>query len=165
MPEKKNERAKLYVVIGLALVLAVVAYFRFAHKKKVTPAVARTPLPAATLRLDIPQIKIPHRQDAQLHKSAAKEAMRTFIKDIFVPSTAPNAEVRFPDQESLKPVPCLKLKGTIVGGENAIAVINDEFVHTGDRIGEYRVVRISEGEVLLMSDIHQMVLKVLEGVP
>lgn len=56
----------------------------------------------------------------------------------------------------------LTLKGTITGGENPIAVINDMFVYTGDRIGDYEVVAIGKDEVVLTSDTHSMVLKVLK---
>jgi type II secretory pathway component PulC len=48
-------------------------------------------------------------------------------------------------------VKSLKLKGVIVGDKHSIAIINDKFVRTGERINGYRVVRIAEKEVLLKS--------------
>ena len=56
----------------------------------------------------------------------------------------------------------LTLKGTITGGENSIAVINDKFVYIGDRIGDYEVITIGNDEVVLTSETHSMVLKVLK---
>lgn len=186
MPEKKNKRAKTYIVIGLALVLMVVVYFRFIHKKKVTPAVSPIPSPPGSLQFDIPQIKIPDLQNAQSRESLSKESMRAPIRDIFAPlklkkkvkskpigrkssKVKSKPRPRKPSKtlpskvKSKPPGPKLKLKGTIVGGERAIAIINDQFVHTGDRIGEYKVVRIGEKEVLLTYDTKEVTLRVSIG--
>ena len=46
----------------------------------------------------------------------------------------------------------LKLTGTIVGGENPIAIINDQFVRVGDLIDEYKLVSIENKEVILDMD-------------
>jgi len=186
MPEMKNERAKAYMVIGLAIVLMVVVYSRFIHKKKVTPAVSRISAPAASPRFDIPQIKIPDLQNAQSRESLSKESMRAPVRDIFAPlKLKKKVKIRPTRRKSSKvkskptrrkpsktlpskvkskpPGPKLKLKGTIVGGERAIAIINDQFVHTGDRIGEYKVVRIGEKEVLLTYDTKEVTLRVSIG--
>jgi type II secretory pathway component PulC len=48
-------------------------------------------------------------------------------------------------------VKSLKLKGVIVGANHSLAIINDKFVRTGERINGYRVIRIGEKEVLLRS--------------
>ena len=174
------------MVIGLALVLMVVVYFRFIHKKKVTPAVSPIPSPEASLQFDIPQIKIPDLQNAQSRELLSKESMRAPIRDIFAPlklkkkvkirpTRRKSSKVKSKPtrRKSLKPLPLkvkskppgpkLKLKGTIVGGERAIAIINDQFVHTGDRIGEYKVVRIGKKEVLLSYDSKEITLKVSIG--
>lgn len=186
MPEKKNKRAKTYIVIGLALVLMVVVYFRLIHKKKVTPAVPRISAPAASPRFDIPQIKIPDLQNAQSRKSLLKESMRAPIRDIFAPlklkkkvkskpigrkSSKVKSKPRrlkpskpLPSKVKTKPPgPKLKLKGTIVSEERAVAIINDQFVHTGDWIGEYKVIMIGEKEVLLTYDTKEVTLRVSIG--
>ena len=54
-------------------------------------------------------------------------------------------------QPAQREVKSLKLKGVIVGDKHSIAIINDKFVRTGERINGYRVVRIGEKEVLLRS--------------
>ena len=168
MPEKKNKRAKTYIVIGLALVLMVVVYFRFIDKKKVTPAVSRISAPAASPRFDIPQIKIPDLQNAQSRESLSKESMRAPIRDIFAPlKLKKKVKIRPTRRKSSKvkskpPGPKPKLTGTIVGEERAVAIINDQFVHTGDWIGEYKVVRIGEKEVLLSYGTREIVLKMGE---
>ena len=173
MPEKKNDRAKVYMVIGLALVLMVVSYFRFIHKRKVTPAVSRIPAPAV-LRFDMPQIKIPDRQNTRSRESLSKESMRAPIRDIFAPLKL-QAKVKSQpaSQKPPKALPSkvrsqptgqkLKLKGTIVGGGKAIAIINDQFVRKGDWIGKYKVVRIGKKEVLLSYDTKEVTLRVSIG--
>ena len=52
-------------------------------------------------------------------------------------------------KESPKAVPSLKLRGAIVGGGKPVVIINDRFLHLGDWIGDYQVVRIGKKEVLL----------------
>ena len=54
-------------------------------------------------------------------------------------------------QPAQRQVKSLKLKGVIVGGKHSIAIINDKFVRTGERINGYRVLQIAEKEVLLKS--------------
>jgi hypothetical protein len=174
MPENKNERAKVYVVIGLALLLVIVGYFRFIHKKKVTPAVPRIPSPAASLRFDIPQIKIPDRQNARSRESLSKESMRAPIRNIFTPLKL-QAKVKSQpaSQKPSKALPSkvrsqptgqkLKLKGTIVGGGKAIAIINDQFVRKGDWIGKYKVVRIGKKRVLLESANAKIELEIVKS--
>jgi len=169
------------MVIGLAIVLMIVVYFRFIHKKKVTPAVSRIQSPTASLQLDIPQIKIPDLQNAQSRESLSKESMRAPIRDIFAPlklkrKVKSKPRKRKPSKvkgkpkrrkpskvKSKPPGPKPKLTGTIVGEERAIAIINDQFVHTGDWIGEYKVVMIGEKEVLLSYDTIEVTLRVSIG--
>ena len=55
----------------------------------------------------------------------------------------------------------LELKGTILGGKNPMAIINDKFVRTGEKIGGYKVVRITPNTVYLRAGSHQKVIKVL----
>ena len=54
------------------------------------------------------------------------------------------------------------LYNTVIGGENPVAVINDKFVYTGDRIGDYEVITIGKDEVVLKSDTHNVVLRILK---
>jgi hypothetical protein len=51
--------------------------------------------------------------------------------------------------------------GVIVGGGDPIAIINGQFVRTGERIGKYKVVRIGEKEVFLRSGNKMAELKLL----
>lgn len=163
MPRKSVTRPKIYLIIGLSIVFVVVAYFRFFHKKR---PISRVPAGsnAALVRLDVPQIQIPNLEDAESRKAPVKESMSPVIRDIFAAPATPESETEIPEPEPSKQAQSLELKGTILGGEKAMAIINDKFVRTGDCIGEYRVVRIAKDEVLLSSDTHKMILKVLKDV-
>ena len=162
MAEKKPERVKIYLIIGLSIVLLVVVYFRFFHKKT-THAAVPVPYKASVARLAVPQVDLPLSQKGEGPKREARAQARALPRDIFEPAKAPpQRETQPRPQEPARPTMSLELKGTIIGGENAIAVINDRFVHTGDKIGEYQVVTISKEEVVLTSDTHNMVLKVLK---
>jgi len=163
MSEKKPERVKIYLIIVLSIVLIVVVYFRFFHKKT-THAAVPARYKAQVARLVVPQVQLPNVQTAKQPEMSALESHRAMTRDIFKPLKAPplKKEVQQVKQKPSKPTVSLKLKGTIVGGEKPIAVINDQFVHTGDWIAEYQVVRIAKDGVFLSSDAHQMVLKVLK---
>jgi hypothetical protein len=168
MPEKKKERVKVCVVIGLALLLVIVVYFRFIHKKKVTPAVSRIPSPAASRQFDMPAIKIPDRQNARSRESLSKESMRAPIRDIFTPLKLQAKVKSHPASQKPSKVRSqptgqkLKLKGTIVGEGKAIAIINDQFVRKGDWIGKYKVVRIGK-KVLLDSGSAKIELEMMKS--
>jgi hypothetical protein len=56
----------------------------------------------------------------------------------------------------------MTLKGTIVDGQQAIAIIGDQFVRVGDQIGEFQVENIAEDAVLLGSSDQKIVLVVLD---
>ena len=159
MTGDKKEQIKTYVVIGLAVVAATVAYFRFVHKK--APRSAKpAPTAVATAPLDVSKIDIKLPENTKSEKSLFDESLRPFVRDIFAPLKwpEPKEEIKPPEPEPPKPPPVLKLRGTIVEGEKAIAIINDQFVRPGDWIDEYRVVRISKDKVFLSSVSRQMVL-------
>jgi len=151
MPGKKGDQIKIYMVIGLALVLVIAGYFRFMHKKATGDA-NRTPSTVPLAKLDVPQVGITMPQNAQRIELPVNGPLRAVIRDIFAPlKSPPKAESQPTKEEPSKPIPSLKLKGTIVGGRRPIAIINDQFVGLDDWIGEYKVVRIGKKEVLLDS--------------
>lgn len=165
MSEKKPERVKICLIIGLSIVLIVVVYSRFFHKKTTHAAVPMR-YKARCVRLPIPQVQVPDLQGGKQSEQAVRGIGRLIPRDIFEPlkTSPPTKEAQRRPQKPSRPTMSLNLKGTIVGGDKAIAVINDQFVHTGDRIGDYEVVTIGKDQVVLTSDIHghTMVLNVLK---
>jgi hypothetical protein len=163
MAEAKNNRIKVYIVIGLAVVLAISVYFRFVHGK-VAAHTSQGSSEATFVQLDVPQVSTEDPQNAQRRESFVHEYLHTAIRDLFSPLNSPlNQQSPSEEQGLREPSPSLKLKGTIVGGKKPIAIINDQFVRMGDRIGEYRVVRIGKKEVLLDSGNGRVVLEILKN--
>ena len=120
------------------------------------------PTVVATAPLDVSKIDIKLPEKTMGDKSLFDESARPFVRDIFGPLKWPEKkkEITPPEPEPPKPLPVLTLRGTIVEGEKAIAIINDQFVRPGDWIGEFRVVRIGRDKVFLSSVSRQMVLDI-----
>jgi hypothetical protein len=64
-------------------------------------------------------------------------------------------------EKTLRPA-SLQLKGTIVGGGDPIAIINGEFVRTGDTVGGCKVVRIGKKSVILDMGHEKMQLEIMK---
>ncbi len=188
MPQSKAEQIKLYIIIGLVVVAAVVAYLRFFHKKK--PSLA-TPAPGAptagtTAGLTVPEIKITPLKSTTSAQSQAPEIGDIALRNIFSPLRWPKKaeaqpEVVEPDETDVddmelemaeawayeelqlqpKPFPQVKLLGTLIGGKKPIAIIDDQFMRAGDAIDGYKIVKITPHEVLLKDGDQEVVLKVL----
>ncbi len=182
MPATKIEQIKIYVVIVLALVAAVVGYFRFIHKKT-TPDIVKTASITALSGDETSdgKIKIPERKRDKQVELHMEDPLRTDIRDIFTPlhltkkvkrktkrpspKKAPPPmpiKVESPPEPKKPPPPTimLELNGTIVGGNNPVAIINNQFLRTGEWIGGYQVVKIDKYKVLLSSGDYQKVLEV-----
>jgi len=174
MAGKKSDHIKTYIVIGLALVLAISGYFRFVHAKKGKQNAdnnqsASSESSAAPVELEVPQIRVKNPENVQQDDSFVDEYLHVAVSDIFAPINVPPKPGEEPGgedepevQEAPKLPPSLTLKGTIIGGQRPIAIINDRFVRMGDWIGQYQVVKIDKNEVHLSSDDNQLVLEVLD---
>ena len=143
--------------------LIIGAYFRFIHAKvRRGKDVAASTAPLA--QLNVPLINKEKPKNKRSGGSSVDQYLVASIRDIFSPPESST------DKESLskketdeEKVSSFTLKGTIVGGERPIAIINDKFVRTGDWIGEYKVARIGKKEVLLDSDGEKVVLEIMKN--
>jgi hypothetical protein len=163
MQKNPGERVRIYLVVGLALILVALAYFRFFHKK---PGRKQVPVPAvaSTAYSDAPEIDIGQLQTTSNAKAIVQEPRRAFIRDIFAPLiSVPGAVLHPIAQGSPKQLSSFKLRGVIVGGGGAIAMINDQLLRTGEWIGEYQVVRIEKKAVFLASDSERIELKLVQN--
>ena len=126
MPAQKSDQMKIYIIVGLAVILLISAYFRFVHKKPAggaggpaTSGTASTRHVAPKLELDIPQ---PAKDD----RSALDELVGWVIRDIFSPirssttSGVLSVSRKEPKQEE-KQTSTLQLKGIILAGERPVA--------------------------------------------
>jgi len=162
---KESERVKIYIVIGLALVLVTLGYFRFAHKKpKRSPNAAPSSATTPVTQFKFSQPEKANLKNTQRRESVVRESTRAVIRDIFAPlKSLPRASRLSTKGASSNRGSSLQLKGVIVGGKNPIAIINDKLVRTGERIGDYTVVRVEKKEVFLRSSYKNIRLKLQEN--
>ena len=133
--------------------MVVVGYVRFKGGKTKAPADSPT-LETAVSSLEIPHVEFEAPERGRPHETVAGIPTGGPIRDIFAPpSWATQKERAVPKKAPSKPIASLKLelRGVILSGDEPLAIINDRFVRTGDRIGNFRVVRIEKTEVVLDS--------------
>jgi hypothetical protein len=179
MPTGRSEKIKLYLVIVLAVAAVILAYFRFIHKKN-DVVVSTTGPPSEEVKFDIQQIVKPKARRRQAPRLPLHDSLSGDIRDIFAP-VKPAIEPKPPIQTKQAPAPVdtakqapapiakqtpapavtLELKGTITGGKNSMAIINDKFVRPGEKVGDYEVIRITPNTVYLKAGSHQKVIEVL----
>ncbi len=160
---KLTDRIKIYLVVGLALVLAALVYrylhAKASHKGSVSPPSATTPVSDIP---ELPALDTESLQKTQLAQAKDKGPRRVFLRDIFAP-LRPLAKMTPQPTRKNRPSPqkvsSLKLKGVIVGGRNPVAIINGKLLRKGERIEGYEVIRIEEKEVFLKSGNRTVKLK------
>ena len=163
MAEKKSEKIKIYMVIGLSLLLVTLGYFRFIHGKPNHDEAPTKPT-SPSAELNIPDIKTQNKLLGKIKAPDVHEPLYAMIRDIFSPIADPKKAERQVNKElARKSATLLKLTGTVYGGKRPIAIINDQFVRTGDWIGEFRVIRIGKKNVLLDSGDKKMVLEIMKN--
>ena len=114
----------------------------------------------------IPEIDVKAAPKIRYSELLASKPPAAEIRDIFKPfEAAPSEKEPEPVKEAPpaaeKPAPVLRLKGVIVGGKKPLAIINDQFVGRGDRIGDFRVVSIGSNIVRLDSGEQKIVLEMV----
>jgi len=165
MPSEKSEKIKLLIVIALAFIMVVVAYFRFWHQKSsATPnrlAAASSPTAPA-----VRKVPVGRQTDAPVAGRPPEVVLPSVNRDIFRPLKIPSAaagrrQKNKPAKPTPAPVPDFKLGGTIVSQGESIAIINDRFLRTGDTIAAFKIVRIEKNKVYLVSGIKNIELKMI----
>lgn len=165
MPGKNTERIKLYVVIGLSLVFGMVGYFRFFYKKAEADVQSsqQVEVPA---KIDLSSVQPIIQGRTQLNKELSTESFHPIARDIFAPiislKRANLAEIQSSNKEKQKPLPPLRLKGTIVGGDRPIAIVNDTFLRTGDEIDGFKVVWIGTKAIVIEAGERKLALEMLK---
>ena len=162
MAEKKSNRIKIYITIGLAVVLVINGYFRFIHARIKNSGRSSTSQPSLA-DINIPKI-LTKLQQVKQSESDRFDLLQYAVRDIFAepakpPKPSPKEKVTEKTPEPSSP---MTLKGTIVGGKRPIAIINDRFMRIGDRIDNYQLVEIDKDMVKLISGNHELVLEVLQ---
>jgi hypothetical protein len=165
MPKMTVDQIKKYIVIGLSLVLALVGYFRLIHGKTqpediVNPSLSDSSAPEFKMQIVEP-VTWPQED---WHARLAAEPIRPLKKDIFFPAKPlKRAKVKSAANIPQKPAPKLKLRGTVVGGDEPIAIIDDQFIRTNDSIAGYKVIWIGPKMVVLDSGEKKLILELMQN--
>jgi len=169
---ESRERTKLYIVIGLSVVFIAVGYFRFLHGKIAffNPPERSVAIPVV---IQVPAVNLKGIQPAGKPQEMAPEGLRAGLRDIFAPAKTPVKEsakgtaAEVPSVTvapvPLKPLPPLKLTGTIIGGKQPLAVINGQFLRKGEMISGFEVVSIAKDQVTLSEGGRKVLLNILTG--
>ena len=165
MAVNKKDKIKIYVIGILAAALVINGYFRIVRGKTGSPPVPTVQKPAV---LEVPGINIGLSKTDAGKKSlqpAFNSDLFAAARNIFAPMVAPQKAQppAPPEPEKPKPVPQFTLRGTIVGGKNPIAIIDNEFVRTGDWIGDFQVVMIGKKTVELDSGDKAITLEIMKN--
>ncbi len=162
----RGERNKIIIVIALSVLFIVVGYFRFFHGRVGLTKVS-APDTASPLTISIP---VPDTKNVLMAPQPAgqlPEPPRARPGNLFAPPRGP-ASVNGPRLptalEPPKPLPSLKLTGTILAGRGSIAIINGRFLKGGDRIEGFKIVSISRSQVSLADEERSILLDVRENV-
>jgi hypothetical protein len=159
------DQIKKYIVIGLSLVLAIVGYFRLIHGRSQPEEIINPSLSDSTASEFETQIVAPVTwQQEDWHARLAAEPMRPMKRDIFLPAKPlKSLKVKPVAKIPQKPAPKLKLRGTVVGGDEPIAIIDDQFIRTHESIAGYKVAWIGPKMVVLDNGEQKMVLEMLQN--
>jgi hypothetical protein len=162
MTSGSDEKIKLYAVIGLLIVAALVGYFRFGRKPKATVRAAPDAAPVAAGALfDIPALPDWLGGDP-LVLEAADALYVPPTRDLFAPHYAlPDGEGG-PDGSPAAGTGRPRLSAVMMGGQGAVAVINGQVLRVGESLGDYRVVDIQRGVAVLQAGTKRLVLRVAE---
>ena len=165
MPAKKGDRIRIGIVIGLSVVLASVVALRYFKSKTakgtIVPIVVETK-PAPT-RLAMPEMPPSHLKGPALQEEQRPRLDAPLLaRDIFRPTAPPQKRKKLARSKAAhtRTVPTFQLKGTITGGAEPLAIIDDRFLRRGDVIKNYTVARIDGDKVVLRSDDHEINLEV-----
>ena len=164
MPKKTADQLKIYVVIGLSLAFALVGYLRLIHGKTEPEATNPNPSNSTGPEFKTQIVKPITWQQTDWHSRLASEPLRPIDRDIFKPTKRLKASKLRPSKVlPPQPEPKLKLRGTVVGGERPIAIIDDQFIRKDEWIAGYKVVWIGKKRVVLHSGQKKMVLEMLQN--
>lgn len=171
MSTEKNEKLKRYLVVALACVAVIVAYFSFFHQRGEQTAIVTEPPAETATSHKIKTYKIDPQRIAKQPAMKQRQFLVTDIRDIFEPPPIPQGlkqrvkarERRLAaSKEMVTAEIALELNGTIIGGNKSMAIINKKFFRLGEKVENYRVIRIAANEVVLKAGAHQRILRVLK---
>lgn len=162
MASQSSDKRKAYLLILMVGIAALVAYFRFFREPEA--AVYHAP-ESETVQPEArpdPVVETLSRRPGRVERRRARPPAADIARDIFAPAgPLPEAKASRPAPASRPPAVTLTLNGTIVDGQESLAIINNQFVKQGQIIDGYRVQKITADKVYLSSGQHRKVLVVM----
>ena len=161
MQKGKSERAKVYLIIVLGIVLCVFSYLRLFHKGSTARTESGSPATPAT----VPSTPTPagvHPQQTDAQELKRQDVVGGVVRNIFEPGKSvvtADARLKALDDGGPRETP-LVLNGLVYSANNPIAVINGQFLRPRDQIGGYKIVRIGPKEVVMRGEDREIVLGV-----
>ena len=152
MANTSKEKIKLYVVIGLSVVAALLAYIRFVRKPTQGPGSRPAPGVAESV-YEIPELPAWLSGDSPL-RLAESFPYRRPPRDIFAPADAASGKRRLAGENGGR----LRLSAVMMGPQGRLAVINNQVFGVGQHLGAYTVAEIGEREVVLLKGSTKLVL-------
>ncbi len=156
--QAQPEKIKVYIVIVLLIVAAIMAYFRFFSKSRTS--VSQTVSASAADLYDIPRIPA---QMSEVFSPAADEKAPYAPprRDIFAPmAAAPPELVDTLDTTNRVADRRPNLSGIMHGAHGTQAIIDGKIVRVGETVGGYTVSEIGQRQVILTSPTERLVLTV-----
>ncbi len=158
-----KSKIKIFIMLGLAVVLVIILTYRFLREKKT----GGTPLPQAsskriseshpdTTLKDIDTLLTQDKHEAK-NKGVRKPLKSSLKRDLFSPTISLHKKGKPLSKKKEKKednkiediIKKLKLKATLINNQRPVSIINDRIVGIGEYIMGFKVVEIKNGVVLL----------------
>jgi hypothetical protein len=170
MQVNKKDRVKIGIIIGLSAVLITVVSLRLLKSKTADGVLVPVTSDITLTKLSTPRLPIPNLESDQKKDEALNRPdMLILTRDIFQPLKPPPMRNKKGSlskaTEVQKPPPALELKGTITGGREPLAIVDDRFVRCGDVIQDYTVTRIDDDKIVLRSGEKEIPIEVFKVDP
>jgi hypothetical protein len=174
MTAKPANPMKIYALVGLTLVAAVLAYFRLGRRPAGSPAAELSDAAA-----DPPAALQPVDDLVEQFRGSLATPTAPFVplgRDVFAPAPAvlesllppppppppPPGVTAVVSNAPAAPQSAWRLKGIMVQRGVATAILNDALVRAGDRVGTCTVVRVGRDSVVLRCGTQEQVVRLSE---
>jgi hypothetical protein len=102
---------------------------------------------------DVSEKIIPIKEKEKEKPKLLSNAVKKFVKILESPPLS--------DQEKMNISQELNFTGSILSSKSAVAIINNEFIHVGDKVNGYKVASISEQQVTIDTGRGKIILEIM----
>ena len=152
MGNTKSEKIKFYVVISLSIILMISVYYRFIHTRISAGKKTSSPIQTVEKRPQIPSVIRDNQPLLNLEQNRIKKYSEPPVRDIFDPALPIREKNEMTGNSAVassEKVTDFYLKGIIKSNKNAVAISDGRFLKENDYVGNYRIKKINEKDVVL----------------